>query len=61
MELTREQKIRVQNFIPGFYRYILEGTIAHCQQLKAAGMIAEAREILQDFVSEDEAKRILEN
>lgn len=59
MELTNEQRLRVQKFVPGFYRYMLEGTICHCKKLVSANMREEAIEILMDFLPESEARKIL--
>lgn len=52
--MTREQRIRVNNFVPGFYKYLREGTIAHCRKLYKDGMVTEAVEILRDFTGDSE-------
>ena len=49
MELSYEQRLRVQNFVPGFYKFMLEGTISHCRKLASQDMREEAIEILRDF------------
>jgi len=49
MNLTIEQRKRVNNFQPTFYRYLREGTLQHCRKLYKAGMISEAFEIAGEF------------
>jgi len=49
MELSHDQRIRVQNFVPGFYKYLREGTLNHCRKLWAAKMYEEALEIASEF------------
>ena len=50
MEMTREQQVRVNNFVPGFYRvYLFEGTVNHARRLASAGMVEEAIDTLQMF------------
>ena len=50
MEMTREQQVRVSNFVPGFYRvYLFEGTVNHARRLASAGMVEEAIDTLQMF------------
>jgi hypothetical protein len=48
-KLSIEQRRRVNNFVPGFYRYIREGTLNHCRRLWQAGMESEALEIGFEF------------
>jgi len=47
--LTQEQKRRVANFVPGFYRWYREGTLAYCRKLWSAGMQTEAAEVGEEF------------
>jgi len=49
MDLTTEQRRRVNNFVPGFYRLQKEGTLNHCRKLWAAKMYEEALEIASEF------------
>jgi len=49
MNLTIEQRKRVQNFQPTFYKYLREGTLLHCRKLYKAGMQQEAFEIAGEF------------
>jgi len=61
MEMTPEQRKRVNQHKTAFYKYMLEGTICHCRKLFYAGMASEAVEILADFTgkSESEVRNIL--
>jgi len=58
MELTREQRIRVDKHKCSFYRYMMDGTIVHCVKLYRAGMESEAVEILSDFTGKSENETI---
>lgn len=65
LNLTREQRIRVDRCRVELARNMVAGTISHCRKLFNAGMVSEAVEILADFshISENEAykKLLLEN
>jgi len=61
LELTSEQRARVNRHRVAFNQDLLKGTIKHCQRLYNSGMISEAVEILSDFqhITENEAYRQL--
>jgi hypothetical protein len=62
LELTSEQRIRLNQHKVAFYKNFLQGTINHCVKLFNTGMICEAVEILSDFKNEsknDSYKQLL--
>jgi len=57
LELTSEQRARVNQHRVAFNQDLLKGTINHCRKLFISGMVSEAVEILAGFqhISETDA------
>jgi len=61
MQLTKEQRRRACSCVPGFQRFMFEGTVNHARKLAASGMVTEAIETIQEIkpMTKEEAEAYL--